>query len=112
MIDYIQQQIYSQGSTPNFLKMLNKKLIDGYRNQCHGIWNAFPDDGYFHQNVIYYALIAEKNEDLENIMTDYKWMVSKIRSDKITYNLICDIEDYIHYLQDRNLVSINVTDFQ
>ncbi|RDD35903.1 Apoptotic protease-activating factor 1 [Trichoplax sp. H2] len=104
MVDYLQQRLYSHNSNQDYRKSLNKTLIDGYRNQCHGKWNTFPDDGYFYPNLIYHALIAENDEHLQSIMTDFDWMTRKIEIDRTIYYLDCDLTNYIDYLKKRNKV--------
>ncbi|EDV18876.1 uncharacterized protein TRIADDRAFT_62659 [Trichoplax adhaerens] len=101
MVDYLQQRLYSHNSNQDYRKSLNKTLIDGYRNQCDGKWNTFPDDGYFYPNLIYHALIAENDQHLQSIMTDFDWMTRKIEIDRTIYYLECDLTDYVDYLKNR-----------
>ncbi|EDV19090.1 uncharacterized protein TRIADDRAFT_62462 [Trichoplax adhaerens] len=102
MVDYLQQRLYSHNSNQDYRKSLNKTLIDSYRNQCDGKWNTFPDDGYFYPNLIYHALMAENDEYLQSIMTDFDWMTRKIQIDRTIYYLDCDLTNYIDYLKKRN----------
>ncbi|RDD41618.1 Apoptotic protease-activating factor 1 [Trichoplax sp. H2] len=101
IVDFLQQQIYLQTLKQDYHKILNNKLMDGYSNRCEGRWNTLADDGYFYQNLIYHAILAENNEHLQNILTDFNWMTCKIKSDQTIYNLICDLTDYVNYLKAR-----------
>ncbi|EDV19577.1 uncharacterized protein TRIADDRAFT_61943 [Trichoplax adhaerens] len=104
MIDYLHRRINAQTSNQDGLRNLNNKLIDGYRTKCNGEWSTIPDDGYFYQNIIHHAIVAENDEYLENFMTDLNWMTRKIRSDKTIYKLACDLGNYINYKQKKEVL--------
>ncbi|EDV19580.1 uncharacterized protein TRIADDRAFT_61948 [Trichoplax adhaerens] len=106
IVDFLQQQIYLQTLKQDYHKILNNKLMDGYSNRCEGRWNTLADDGYFYQNLIYHAILAENNEHLQNILTDFNWMTCKIKSDQTIYNLICDLTDYVNYLKARKEIAV------
>ncbi|EDV19045.1 uncharacterized protein TRIADDRAFT_64424 [Trichoplax adhaerens] len=97
MVDYLQKRLSKSEQVDT-----HKTLIDGYHKQCHEKWNTFPDDGYFYSNLIHHALIAENDQHLQSIMTDFDWMTRKIQIDRTIYYLECDLTDYVDYLKKRN----------
>ncbi|EDV20298.1 uncharacterized protein TRIADDRAFT_61232 [Trichoplax adhaerens] len=102
MIQYLQQSTISNLSRQEYHKSLNKELIDGYFAGCGGNWSSYKDDGYFYQYLIYHVIQAEADDILHQVMTDFNWMMIKIRTDDTIYNLSQDVNNYIDYLRKGN----------
>lgn len=60
---------------------------------------SHPDDDYYFQYLIYHAVQAEDHYAIQNILKDFLWMNTKLRSDSTIYNLCMDLEMVISYLK-------------
>ncbi|EDV21016.1 uncharacterized protein TRIADDRAFT_60338 [Trichoplax adhaerens] len=102
IIDYLQQPIDSQQSQQSYVKKLHQTLIDSYVKLYDGKWSTYPDDGYFYQYIIYHAIQADDDSILATLMTDFNWMMNKLKKFKSLSNLRLDLIDYINYLKLKN----------
>ena len=98
-MDFLQQPIDQQKSQQSYMQELHQALIDSYRQRCDGKWCNCPDDGYFYQHIIYHAIQAEDDKLLATLMTDFSWMMAKLKIFKSLNNLCQDLGDYINYLK-------------
>lgn len=98
VVDYLHQPIDLDQSPQDYQKILNAKLINGYENKCNGIWENCPNDGYCYQNIIYHAIQAQADKVLNDLLTNFNWMTTKLRILKSLHNLRVDLKEYIEYL--------------
>jgi len=61
-------------------KTLNKALLAGYRKRCPDGWHTGPNDGYFYQHLAYHLHAAGRQQDLNKLLFDYRWLRSKLKA--------------------------------
>lgn len=62
----------------------HRRLVDGYRKVCGGVWAACPDDGYVFRWLPLHLRGAGETETLRRLLFDPAWMTAKIRAAGVT----------------------------
>lgn len=104
MIDYLQLFKPENDTRENWQCTMNMSLIEGYAAHCDRNWHMYPNDDYYYHHLIYHAIQAGDNQILREILTNFLWMIEKLKVVKTLFNLRLDIQDYIHYLKAKKLV--------
>jgi WD40 repeat protein len=79
----------------NNLANLHRQMVEAYAAQCPNGWHTGPNDGYFFERLAYHLHKAELEKDLKDLLTDFNWLQTKIRTAGIDtliadYNWVVD----------------------
>jgi hypothetical protein len=69
--DFVRKQIGDK-------KLLHRRLIDAYRQQCQSAWADAPDDDYLFDHLAHHFVEADLTDDLYSLI-DKPWMVSQFK---------------------------------
>jgi len=81
------------------LQSLHIRLLDSYHKKCPDGWPTGPNDGYFFQHVISHLKEAGKDEELESLLLNFKWIRCKLEKTNINSLLT----DYVFSLNNEDL---------
>ena len=107
MVDYLRQLHNDSEGLEDYWKFLNQSLVQSYLQKCQENPLNYPDDGYFYQYYVYHCIQAEDNAMLEQLMTDFNWMTSKLKFFQSISYFYNDQQDYINYLNRTQQVKIS-----
>jgi WD40 repeat protein len=67
------------------------EFLDSYARRCSGDWPQGRNDGYFFENLIWHLRSAHKSDEALRLLTDFRWMQTKLSACGITA-LLADYE--------------------
>ena len=109
MVDYLQYPTNPNKSSQAYRLLLNRKLIEGYRQYCKGKWHTFPDDGYYYQYLMYHIQQAEDNDLLDFLSADQYWIETQFQIYKKKRYLSVDLQENIRCLAQKQHMVYYIT---
>ena len=85
--DYIRKRV--EDSLPN----LNYQLVEAYAAFCNEDWSSGPDDGYFFDHIDQHFVIANRTEELRDLLLNYDWLLAKLKTVGVN-SLISNYESF------------------
>ncbi len=58
----------------------HRRLVDGYRAACRGVWRDCPDDGYVFRWLPWHLRAAGETDELRGLLFNPAWMAAKLRT--------------------------------
>jgi WD40 repeat protein len=89
--DYVRKQA---GDLP----ALHSRFLRAYARKCPADWHTGPDDGYFFGHLGYHLLSAGLEDELRELLLDYRWVLGKLEAADVNslisdYSLLPDDAD-------------------
>lgn len=78
------QRDYLVTTVTQNLTARHRRLIDGYRRVCGGVWAGIPDDGYGFRHLPWHLREAGETDTLHGLLFDPAWMIAKMRAVGVT----------------------------
>lgn len=67
------------------ISVLHKELVEAYASQHSSCWHTVPDDGYFHQHLVYHLLSAGELKKARALYDHDRWMIARLRADGYSF---------------------------
>lgn len=64
----------------NDLPNRHRRLVDGYRQACGGVWSECPEDGYGFRWLPWHLREGKESDALRGLLFDPSWMMAKMRN--------------------------------
>ncbi|HYN38981.1 MAG TPA: NB-ARC domain-containing protein, partial [Rhodospirillales bacterium] len=58
----------------------HQRLLDAWRKLCRDGWASGPDDGYFFRHLPYHLAAAGREDELRDLLLDYRWIKAKLKA--------------------------------
>ncbi|MBI4752725.1 MAG: hypothetical protein HY774_29905 [Acidobacteria bacterium] len=71
------QHLYLKNQCANS-QGLHTELVKAYRTICPSGWHTGPNDGYFHEWLPYHLKQAGLEDELRNLLLNYRWMQASL----------------------------------
>ncbi|RDD38720.1 Apoptotic protease-activating factor 1 [Trichoplax sp. H2] len=112
LIDHLQipPEEYGDKSKDRYLMELNEHLISSCCPQNDKSWCSFEDDGYFYQNIVDHAILANNFTVLESLCTSIEWLQNKLIACNSISEFKEDIRKCYEYLKNNDRNSRKLTE--
>ncbi|EDV19569.1 uncharacterized protein TRIADDRAFT_61937 [Trichoplax adhaerens] len=105
IMDYLQLPSNAQYVQSDYMKNLHLNLINQYQLHCDENWILKEDDGYFYRYFMNHLMAAEKDDIIQQILSNSEWINNQLKLLKQPSFLYANMEQIQDYLQRKDLDS-------
>ncbi|RDD41636.1 Apoptotic protease-activating factor 1 [Trichoplax sp. H2] len=98
ILDYFQQPSNSTYVSSEFIRNLHLNVINRYQLHCDENWIIQNDDGYFYRYFINHLMAAEKDDIIQQILSNVEWinnLLQLLKQSSLLYAYLDHVQDYL-----------------
>ncbi|BAY07666.1 NB-ARC domain-containing protein [Calothrix sp. NIES-2098] len=99
LFDYVRKQYATLATESEGIRFLHNRLLNAYSEKYPQGWHSLDNDGYIWENLAYHLLAGGGEEELKQLLCDFRWLQAKLEN----ININALLADYDFLPEDENL---------